>query len=562
MWRPPLSISPVRTRGARPRAACGALALALAACGEPAPPARIVDATAASGLRFVPEVGATGRFDLPEIMSGGAALFDANGDGALDLLLVNAGEDPRSGTPPRAASPNALFLGDGRGGLRPAPALPAARGYGMGVAVADFNGDGHEDCYLTARGPDSLLLGRGDGTFEDATEAWSVPQDAGWSCSAAAFDHDGDGDLDLFVVRYLTYDPDLICHDGAGRPSYCPPQSSPPEPDLLLRNDGDGFTDISELAGLRTAPPGPGLGVVIEDLDGDGQDDLFVANDGEANHLWIRQEDGTYREQAVLSGLAFNQHGHAEAGMGVVSDDLDGDGLPDLFLTHLQEETHTLYRRTGRAWKDRTAQAGLVETTMAFTGFGVGVLDLEPDGLPDLAIANGRVRLGEPVGQLLESPWRGLAERDSLLRNSGDGRFSDVADAIMGEARISRGIAVGDLDGDLVPDLVRTHVLSPAQFLRVVPTEPLERRVLVDVRERSGAVAIGARVALEGEPTRFRTVRANSGYLCASDPRLLFAGLDAAIRLQVRWSDGALESFGPLALGQAHTLQRGEGSAR
>ena len=534
----------------------------MGACGE-APVVRVLeDRTQASGLDFVPVVGATGGFDLPEIMSGGIALFDANRDGALDLLLVNAGEDPRSVRPSREASPHRLYLGDGKGGLRPGPDLPAARGYGMGVAVADFDGDGVEDCYLTARGADALWLGRGDGSFEDVTEAWGVPQDDGWSCSAAAFDHDGDGDLDLYVVRYLTFDPELICHDGAGRPSYCPPQSSPPEPDLLLENRGAAFVDISEEAGLRTAPAGPGLGVVIEDLDGDGDDDLFVANDGEANHYWVRQGDGTYREQAVLAGLAFNQHGHAEAGMGVVSDDLDGDGVPDLFLTHLQEETHTLYRRAGRSWKDRTAQAGLVEATMAFTGFGVGVLDLEPDGACDLAVANGRVRLGDPIGALLEVPWSGLAEPDSLLRNAGDGRFSAVADAAMDEARISRGLAVGDLDGDLVPDLVRTHVLSPAQFLRVVPTEPLERRILVDVRERTGAVALGARVTLDAQQGRTRTVRTNSGYLCASDPRILFAALEEAAQLEVRWTDGSLESFGPLALGRPHTLRRGEGSPR
>ena len=199
---------------------------------------------------------------------------------------------------------------------------------------------------------------------------------------------------------------------------------------------------------------------------------------------------------------------------------------------------------------------------MAFTGFGVGVLDLEPDGAPDLAIANGRVRLGDPVGTLLEAPWSGLAEPDSLLRNAGDGRFLDVADGAMGEARISRGIAVGDLDGDLVPDLVRTHVLSPAQILRVVPTEPLTRRVLVDVRERSGAVALGARVTLESRSEQTRTIRANSGYLCASDPRVLFAALEAAPRFLVRWSDGAQETFGPLTLGQLHTLRRGEGTPR
>lgn len=558
MLRPP-PITSARRHPTGPLGLSCALALGLGACGETGAPARLVDATEASGLRFVPVVGATGRFDLPEIMSGGAALFDANGDGALDLLLVNAGEDPRSATPARAASPHALFLGDGRGRLRPGPPLPEARGYGMGVAVADFNGDGHEDCYLTARGPDSLLLGRGDGSFEDATEAWGVPQDEGWSCSAAAFDHDGDGDLDLFVVRYLTYDPDLICHDGAGRPSYCPPQSSPPEPDLLLRNDGDCFTDISEAAGLRSAPPGPGLGVVVEDLDGDGDEDLFVANDGHANHLWVRQPDGRYEERAVLAGVAFNQHGHAEAGMGVVAGDLDGDGRDDLFLTHLQEETHTLYRRTGRSWRDGTAQAGLVETTMPHTGFGVGLLDLEPDGAPDLVIANGKVRLGEPAGSLLPPPWNALAEPDSLLSNRGDGRFVALDEAPLREARVSRGIATGDLDGDLVPDLVRTHVLSPAQVLLVRPTAPLEERLLADLREASGAVALGARVWDEARPQAPRTVRANSGYLCASDPRILFAGRAGERTLRVRWADGTEERFGPLAAGAVHRLQRGQG---
>ena len=379
------------------------------------------DVTEASGVAFAQGTGANGRWILTEIMGGGGALFDADGDDDLDLLLLQGGADSASPASAQAGSGHALYRNDGTG------------------------------------------------RFEDVSDGAGLDGLIGYAMGVATGDLDGDGDLDLFVTRYIELDPELVCNDAAGRRTYCPPASGPAVHDVILLNEGNRFVDASERIGL-TATPQPGLGVVLEDLSGDGTCDVYVANDGQANQLWVRQPDGTWRDESLARGIALNQNGYAEASMGVVAEDFDGDGLVDLFMTHLQEETHTLYRaRRAGAFRDGTGRAGLNVPTRPMTGFGVAAFDVELDGDIDLAVANGRVRIG-PVhgGCELTGAWARLAEQNSFLVNDG-GSFTDGvtrAQAFTGPILVDRCVLQGDIDGDGDIDIVVTGNEAPARVQR------------------------------------------------------------------------------------------------
>ncbi|MEM9379812.1 MAG: CRTAC1 family protein [Planctomycetota bacterium] len=525
------------------------------------------DVTAESGVAFVQGTGADGSWILTEIMGGGGALFDADGDDDLDLLLLQGGADSASPTSPQAGRGHALYRNDGEGGFSDASeeaGLEGLIGYAMGVATGDVDADGDIDLFITQHGRDALLLNDGAGRFTDATAAWGAGV-AGWSTSATFGDLDGDGDLDLFVTRYIELDPDLVCNDAAGRRTYCPPASGPAVHDVLLLNEGGRFVDASEQVGLPAAPQ-PGLGVVLEDLSGDGRCDVYVANDGQANQLWVRQPDGTWRDEALARGVALNQNGYAEASMGVVAEDLDGDGLVDLFMTHLQEETHTLYRaRRAGSFRDGTGRAGLNVATRPMTGFGVAAFDVELDGDIDLAIANGRVRIGAVhEGCALEGAWARLAERNSLLLNVGDS-FADEAaraTAFTGPILVDRCVLQGDLDADGDVDLVVTGNEAPARVLRN-DADRAGAWVTIDPVVQEGAcTALGARVAVRaGAFSLARTTRASDGYQSSRDPRAHF-GLPsgtAAVDVLVTWPDGTVEAFRGLAAERVHGVVRGAG---
>ena len=496
----------------------------------------LVDVTAEVGLDFRHEAGAAGRFLLPEIMGSGVALLDADGDGALDIYFVNG----RKGD----GDTNRFYRQqpDGRFADATAGSGLGDNGYGMGVAVGDIDNDGDPDLYLTNHGPDRLYRNRGDGTFEEITAAAGIEVD-GWSASATFFDYDLDGLLDLYVTRYVDDDAGKSCMDRAGRPDYCQPQVFPALTDVLLHNEGGGrFADVSAAAGILGSK-GPGLGVVADDFDGDGLPDLFVANDGAANLLWLNRGDGRFDERAVDWGAAYNLAGRPEAGMGIACADFDDNGLPDLFLTHLASETHTLYLNQGppAGFTDATGQSGMAAPSRGATGFGTAALDLELDGDLDLVVANGRVTRGRPHARSsVPAPWNLFAEPNQVFLNSGKGLFASALAEVapfVSVVEVSRGLAIGDVDRDGDVDILTSNTGTAARLYRNDAPRAGSWLHVRAVDPRYGRDAIGARVTLvTGATRRMVTIRSGFSYLSSSPPVAYF-GIPTGVtaeRIEVR----------------------------
>ncbi len=523
------------------------------------------DAAASSGLDFVHQWGHQDVHWMPEIMAGGAALFDMDGDGDLDAYLVQSGflmpgERQQPG--------NQLYrnLGGGEVGrlrfenISEAAGDAAHTGYGMGVAVGDVDGDGRVDLYVTNVGPDVLLRNLGDGRFADITGQAGLGSPA-WGASAAFLDYDRDGDLDLFVTTYLDWSPsrELDCYNARGWQVYCSPQSyEAPLPDLLYRNDGDGrFTDVSAATGI-SQKAGNGLGVVSSDFDNDGWPDLFVANDGTPDHLWLNRRDGTFREDGAFAGCAFDLDGRPKAGMGVTVGDYDNDGDSDLLVCNLRQESDSLYRNQGGLFSDVTAALGLGSTSVPFTRFGIGWVDFDNDGQLDLYQANGRVtRHSEAMRS--DDPH---AEPNLLFRGGPEGYREIHPRGGTGSSPLiatSRAAAFGDLDGDGGIDILVVNSHAPPQVLRnVVPGRG--QWILLSLLDRHGAPALGARLSARiGERPVVQEVRSAYSYQAANDPRL-HIGLGDADRLtgvRVRWADGSESEHGTLTGGQVVTLRQG-----
>jgi enediyne biosynthesis protein E4 len=537
-----------------------------------------LESAAETGLAFTHVNGATGKYYMPEVMGSGVALFDYDNDGDLDVFLVQGGalaQTAGRGASDANAATSRLFRNDltsGSSGQRrlhftdvTERARAGVRGYGMGVAVGDYDNDGHADLLVTAVGPTTLLHNNGDGTFTDATTQTGVTGSV-WSTSAAFVDFDRDGHLDLFVVHYLdfTIAGNKQCNDPLGARDYCTPRAYRPVPARLFRNDGRGhFIDSTAATGIDKAY-GAGLGVAVGDYNGDGWLDLYVANDATPNQLWINQKDGTLADEGLLSGSALNASGNPEGSMGIASGDFDLDGDEDLFVTNIVGETSVLYVNDGQGtFEDARARLGLATPTAAFTGFGTDWIDYDNDGWPDLFVANGAVNIVESQrGQ--PSPYR---MRNQLFRNIDGRRFEETSGSAgpsFARAEISRGAAFGDVDNDGDVDIVVTNNGGP---VRLLLNQVGARNHWLSVRLEDGSgnrFGTGARIGVEraGRPTLWRRVRTDGSYLSASDVRAHFGlGSSASVdSIVVQWLGGRQERWTGISGDRLVTLRRGSGT--
>jgi hypothetical protein len=532
-----------------------------------AAPAWFEDVTDKVGLDFVQDCGPVGSYFMPQINGTGAALLDLDGDGRPTGVYLLQGGGPDS------ASRNKLFrrLPDGRFADVSAGSGLDINGFCSSVAVGDVNNDGLPDVLVTQYGGVRLFLNLGHGKFKDITEQAGLST-LGWATSAAFFDYDRDGRLDLVVAHYLKYDTTTSARSVRGQVDYAAPNNFPGTLTRLYHNTGRvgavRFEDVTERSGLATRP-GPGLGVVCLDFDGDGWPDVFVANDGKPNHLWVNRRDGTFAEEAVQRNLAYDGMSQARANMGIAVGDTHGDGLFSVFVTHLTVEKHTLWRQGPRGiFHDDTAVSGLAPPGSRGTGFGTVMADFDHDGWPDIAIANGRVIAREPATdeeRALGPFWSRYAEKNQLFANEGQGHFRDVSRANAALCRtpgIYRGLVVGDINGDGAPDLLVTAVGGRARLLyNVAPNRGhwLIVRALDPALKRD---AYGAELVLRAAGRRqWQWVNPGSSFQCSNDPRAHF-GLGPAAAydgIEVRWPDGSAETFGGGPADRVLVLRKGDG---
>jgi hypothetical protein len=583
----------------------------------PAPnPPWFEDVTDKVWLHFLHDPGPVGTYFMPQQVGSGAALFDFDNDGLLDVLLLqNGGPESKSTNRLFRQRPDHTFVDVSAGS-----GLDFA-GHNMGVAIGDVNNDGWPDVLVTQYcGVRLLLNNNGNGIFRDVTAEAGL-DNPGWGTSAAFFDYDRDGWLDLVVVNYVDYDRTWPCKGPYGQRDFCAPKTfrgrvsrlfhnlgraeapltpnpsppggegrtgpltpnpSPPRgrgeeegkplaPRRGERGWGEGvpavrFADVTETSGLGRLP-GPGLGVVCADFDGDGWPDIFIANDGAANHLWINQKDGTFKEEAALRGVDVNGMGQAQAGMGIAWGDVDGDGLLDLFVTHLTEEGNTLWQQGPRGlFQDRSALAGLLKPVWPATGFGTLLADFDNDGWLDLVVVNGRVSArAQGVDESLGPFWSRYGDRNQVFANDGRGRFRDISlsnPELCGRYNLGRGAVRGDFDGDGAEDLLVTSIAGPARLFR---NRAPGRGHWLRVRTFDPALhrdALGSEVRVRaGGRTRVAWMHPAESYLCSSEPRAHF-GLGAADRIEsidVLWPDGTRETFPGGQADRCRELRKGEG---
>ena len=489
----------------------------------------------------------SGKFLYPEIMPPGVALFDYDNDGDLDVFAV------------QSVGTSQLFRNDLKDGVLHFTDVTAAsgivtHGYVMGVATGDFNNDGCIDLYVTVLGPNQLFRNNCDGTFTDVSNA-SHTDDAGWSISATFFDYDRDGYADLFVGNYLDYSvaANRQCFSLQGSLDYCPPHIYRPSPSHLYHNNRDGtFTEVTAKAGM-SREFGPALGVVAADFNGDGWVDLYVANDGQPNQLWINQHDGTFKNTALLAGAALSPEGEAKSSMGTDAGDFDNDGDEDLFITELTGQGHDLYVNDGTGtFDERSARSGIRLPSLPFTGFGAGWIDIDNDGWLDLVTVNGAVT--QNVEALARNQAFSLQQKKQVFRNLGNGQFEDAtksAGRAFDAPEVSRGLAFGDIDNDGALDMVVGNDSGP---LRLLVNNVGSRKHWVGLK-----VAVGARVAVTASDGRtiWRRAHTDGSYASARDPRIL-AGLGAAsgpVKIKIIWPDGKIEERSNVPIDRYTTIR-------
>ena len=524
---------------------------------DPPSIAKFSDISSRVGVNFRYLASHTGRKYLPETMGAGVALFDYDNDGRLDIFIVNGApiEDPTAkGAIPRKTTPqywNRLYHQKPDGTFEDVTEKAGLQGvgYGMGVAVGDFDNDGFDDLYVTEYGGNHLYHNNGDGTFTDVTRKAGVGG-AGWSTSAAWVDLDNDGLLDLVVLRYVEWDfDDIWCGERReGYRAYCHPDYFKPVSPLVYHNNGNGtFTEVGEKVGL--AKPAKGLGIAVADYDRDGHIDLFFANDSMVEYLYHNKGNGTFEEVGLLSGVAADMDGHTYAGMGVDFADYDNDGWPDIVVTDLANQRYALYHNNGDGTFAYVSPAtGISRMTMTHSGWGVRFLDFDNDGYKDLLVAQGHDL------DTIEKTSPNLRYREPLLlaRNTGK-EFQDVtasAGAALQEAWVWRGLAVGDLDNDGRLDAVVTANDGPVRVLRNETINGNHWILLSLTGHKSNRDGIGATVkVVTTEGAQYATVTTAGSYLSSSDKRVHFGLGKASViqAIEIHWPSGIVQTLRDVA---------------
>ena len=540
------------------------IVLAMTVSAPTAPGDRtFADVTASAGIQFRHQSGAAGKKFLPETMGSGGAFLDADGDGWLDVLLVNSMGWPGGKTP---HTRHALYRNNGNGTFTDVTAVSGlgSEMYGMGVAAADYDNDGKTDVYITGLGGNRLFHGAGGGKFVDVTAKAGVAA-GGFSTSAVWFDYDNDGKLDLFVARYVEWsaDKDLYCTLDGKSKSYCTPESYKGASGFLFHNRGDGtFEDVTKAAGLYDSDA-KALGVALLDFDNDGALDLFVANDTQPNRLYRNRKNGTFVDVGTTAGVAFNEAGVARAGMGVDAADFDGSGRPSVVIGNFSNEMIALYHNEdGSLFLDEAANGAIGRASALSLTFSCFFFDYDLDGRPDIFAANGHV--ADDINKA--QPKITYAQAPLLFRNAGNKRF-DVADggAALKAPIVARGAAHGDIDLDGDPDIVVTTNNGPAKLLRNDGGSRGHalRLTLVGVASNRSAIGARVRVSVEGR-SMMQMVKTGSSYLSQSELPLTFglgtlAKIEKAASIEIEWPSGKSEKIRAVDADQQVTIREGQG---
>ena len=534
--------------------------------------AGFVNVAKAAGLHSPVIYGDEGRADyILESMGCGVAFIDYDNDGWQDIVMLTG----RRRTGPTPAEATIRLYRNNRDGTFSDVTAKSGLGRGVwaaGITVGDYDNDGFDDIFVTCWGQNILFHNDGKGGFSDVTEkAGLLHPGIRYGTGCTWIDYDRDGRLDLFVSHYVVFDPDKIPPRGKNPecnwrdiPVYCGPGGLPREPCLLYHNNGDGtFMDVSDKSGISAIKPGYALTAVAADFDGDGWQDIYVACDTSPGLLLRNNRNGTFTERGLESGVALNEDGREQAGMGVGIGDFDTDGTLDIFKTHFSGDTNVLYRNNGNGiFRDVTARAGLAVETR-FVGWGAAMEDLDNDGLPEIFFATGMV-YPEVEPRAPDGPYRTPCV---LFRNLGGGKFEEVMDLAgpaLKELHSSRGLAIGDFDNDGDVDILIMNMNEPPSLLRNDVTGDNHWLKVLLVGVSSNRSAIGAQVAaIYGNHRQARVVLAQSSYLSANDRRLHFGlGSETVANLEIRWPNGQQENIADVAADQLVVIREGSGVVR
>jgi hypothetical protein len=525
---------------------------------------RFIDVTIKTKIAFTHQTSDPKDYFMPLDMGSGLALMDYNLDGLLDIyLLQNAG--------PGSNIKNQLFKQNEDGTFDNVSDHSGldVDGYNMGVAIGDISNDGYPDVLLTGFQSTRLFLNQGGQNFTEITKAANI-DNPGWGTSASFLDFDRDGWLDIVIANYIEYTPGVECTGKDGKREFCGPDGFPSATSKLYRNTGKDnlFEDVSVTSGIARHP-GPGLGVVCLDFNGDHWPDIFIADDAKPNRLFINQQNGTFEEEGLKRGLALDAMGQTKANMGVAVGDMDNNGMIDIFVTHLATERHTLWHQKPPGFfTDRTASFGLNQSHWRGTGFGTVMADFDNDTDLDIAFVNGDIRASseEPVTHEsnLGPFWSKYAQRNQLFLNNGNAEFEDISKqnpSFCNNANVGRGLATGDLNNDGILDLVISSIGSPVRIL-YGKSDKINQWVTIFATDpqKGNRIDIGAEVTVISETNRWKKcLNPGGSYLCSNDPRLHFGlgELREFEEIEVRWTDGSIEQYPGRKSGSIIRIEKG-----